>query len=205
MKVMKRNIAAVALLLLVTGSANAALIENSGEVTGAAGLWAYSPIGQSFIANGSELQSIAFSFVQVSVSPPGNGLVTMDLYSGSGFGGTLLGSQTLFIDSSSLPEDGANFIGFDFTGITLAIGQTYTAGVSSSDQKIFVERGGNTYAGGQLFETPLYVPSYGCDPSSLCDLHFQVTTVPVPAAFWLFGSALGVMGVVRRKVRTGTA
>lgn len=201
---MKRNIAGVALLLLVTGSANAALIENSGVVDGAAGLWAYSPIGQSFIANGSELQSIAFSLVQVG-NPTGDGLVTMNLYSGSGFGGTVLGSQTLSIDSNSLPFDGTNFIAFNFTGVTLAIGQTYTAGVSSSDTNIFIERGGNTYAGGQLFETPLYVPSYGCDPSSLCDLHFQVTTVPVPAAFWLFGSALGVMGVVRRKVQIGTA
>ena len=29
--------------------------------------------------------------------------------------------------------------------------------------------------------------------------------VPVPGAVWMFGSALGVMGLVRRKMQTGTA
>lgn len=32
--------------------------------------------------------------------------------------------------------------------------------------------------------------------------HFLVKVVPVPAAVWLFGSALGVMGVMRRKCNT---
>jgi hypothetical protein len=31
------------------------------------------------------------------------------------------------------------------------------------------------------------------------------SVVPVPAAVWLFGSALGVMGLVRRKKAAATA
>ncbi len=32
------------------------------------------------------------------------------------------------------------------------------------------------------------------------DTRFEVTVVPVPAAFWLFGSALGMLGWMRRKI-----
>ncbi|MCL4779447.1 MAG: VPLPA-CTERM sorting domain-containing protein [Gammaproteobacteria bacterium] len=190
---------------LVSGISNAASIENSSDPSGNAGVWAFSPIGQSFVANGTQLQSIAFSFYQLENSA-GDGLITMTLYSGSGFGGAVLGSETLLIDSSTLPIStffGTNFIDFDFTGTSLTIGQTYTAGVSSSDQKVAVAYGPEAYAGGQLFQTPLYSPLTNCNPSSLCDLNFRVqTVVPLPAAVWLFGSALGVMGWMRRKLPT---
>lgn len=47
-------------------------------------------------------------------------------------------------------------------------------------------------------------PAYGLPASYDVPYSFSMTVVPVPAAVWLFGSALGVMGVVRRKIPTKT-
>jgi hypothetical protein len=42
-------------------------------------------------------------------------------------------------------------------------------------------------------------PAYGIPASYDVPYSFSMTVVPVPATVWLFGSALGVIGVVRRK------
>ena len=60
--------------------------------------------------------------------------------------------------------------------------------------------------GGSLWDGAIYTPLPG-EPGFLAgpDLATYVIlsdVVPVPAAAWLFGSALGLMGLRRRKVRT---
>jgi len=182
---------------------NAGVIEQSSGVFDAA-IFAFDPIGQSFVAEDAGLGQIAFSFAEFTSNTSSDGLVTMTLYEGSGFGGTVLGSVTQDV-SGSLPDAFANvinFIDFDFTGVTLTVGQTYTAAVTATDASIAINfLGSDGYAGGQLFESSSFGLS-GCSPSSLCDLDFRVTpsAVPVPAAVWLFGSGLlGLVGVARRR------
>jgi hypothetical protein len=65
---------------------------------------------------------------------------------------------------------------------------------------------GATVAGGQCGTWN----SIGCDNSSYTPglVHtdsFTFTVVPVPTAVWMLGSALGVLGLVRRKTLSGTA
>lgn len=43
--------------------------------------------------------------------------------------------------------------------------------------------------------------SYCCNGVGLNELQVFVTETPVPAAVWMFGSALGVLGLIRRKMR----
>jgi hypothetical protein len=82
------------------------------------------------------------------------------------------------------------------TGATLAIGgdDAFTPG-ASAPQTLANQYSGLalTYLGGNnwiLSNGGPYDPGY--------DFTFQV--VPVPASVWLFGSALGLMGVMRRKI-----
>lgn len=48
-----------------------------------------------------------------------------------------------------------------------------------------------------------FFPVGGLDPQSVDLLGASFTVVPVPAAVWLFGSALGLMALVRRRGRLG--
>lgn len=42
--------------------------------------------------------------------------------------------------------------------------------------------------------------------SGFCEkFHSPFTLVPIPPAVWLFGSTLGLMGVIRRKAQTATS
>jgi len=186
-----------------TLSAHAGVIEvSSGTLD--AGIAAYQPIGQSFIAEDAFIDDIAFSFTQTNRLPAGDGVVTMSLYEGTGFTGTLLGSTTMDLSGYSLPnitEDILNFIDFDFSGIELVVGVTYSVAVTTNDASIFISGSGDdVYAGGFTLESAPFADLPSCSPG--CDLNFRVTpsAVPVPAAVWLFGSGLlGLVGVARRR------
>lgn len=163
---------------------------------------AFDPIGQTFVAEDALLGQIAFAFSRNSNSPT-DGLVTMTLYTGSGFAGASLGSVLMDL-SGPLPSTLAppQFIDFDFSGVNLTIGNTYTAGVTSNDFSIsVVYNGSDAYGSGLLLESSSSALG-SCAVG--CDLNFRVTpsVVPIPAAAWLFGSAVGLMGWMRRKLPT---
>lgn len=192
----------VAIILTgITSTASAATIEASSGVY-AASIAAFNPIGQSFVAEDPLLGFIAFAFQDMNPTLS-NSPITMTLYNGAGFGGTIVNSvvQTL---PSVLPgySDPSQFIDFDFSGTSLTAGSIYTAAVSASSYKVAVAYNGLTdaYLSGRLFSGSSL---NACDLGG-CDLNFRVTpaAVPVPAAAVLFGTGvIGLVGVARRRAR----
>ena len=182
-------------MLYCLPSAQAAtIIQDSGVYDLAIG--AYDPIGQSFVAEDPLLDAIAFAFSDMNPTWP-NDPITMTLYEGAGFSGTMVTTVTqtlpdILPSTSASPE----FIDFDFSGTSLVVGNTYTAAITTASYKVgVVYTNLDVYANGQLFESDPWSDKSG-------DLNFRITpaVVPVPAAVWLFGSGLiGIIGVARQK------
>ena len=167
-------------------------------------LTAVPAVGQSFTANASvmNLQSIGFQWVDFN---PGNSLpnLTMDLFQGSGFGGTLLDSDTKSI--SVVPID-FSFVPFDFSGNTLTPGADYTLRLTtnSGGRGAFVSGSdgnpsGVEYAGGHRYTTTIT----GTMANTTQDLGFQVlgtATVPEPSSLVMVGlSGFALMSRRRNK------
>jgi formylglycine-generating enzyme required for sulfatase activity len=142
--------------------------------------------GQSFTADASieELSSIGFYYEDVNVFLPG-ALVTIDLFEGLGFAGTLVDSESLTI----APGSGYGFVDLDFSGNLLQPGNSYsfrlwggpnvTGGYESTTL--------NAYAGGTLLDdqgNPL-----------LGDLTFRILGNPVPERSALVLTAIGTLAL----------
>jgi hypothetical protein len=154
------------------------------------------PIGQSFTAEDPLLGKIAFAFSDIN---PGsaNDPVTMTLYSGTGFGGSVLKAVTQTLPDP-LPSTGAppQFIDFDFTGTALVPGNVYTAAVTTSNSfKIaVVYDSADHYAGG------IYIDVNGQQTTS--ELNFRVTPgVPEPTALALISIATLALTPRRQRAR----
>ena len=186
-------IASVALAGVAGVASAATIIQDSGLSDAAIG--AFDPIGQSFMAEDPLLGSIAFAFSDMNPKST-NSPITMTLYAGAGFDGSVAHSvvQTL---PSLLPGtyDSPEFIDFDFSGLSLTMGEIYTAAVTTNSYKVGVVFNGinDAYAGGQLFHSGNSLSGY--------DLNFRVTpsSVPIPGAVWLLGS--GVAGIAGIRLR----
>ena len=166
---------------------NAALIlqDQSG---GATQILIASPIGQSFTAEDAMISSFAFSFIDFN-STFSNGNTSILLYEGVGNAGTLLHTETQILTTGLNNQ----FVDFDFSSVSLNLGSFYTAIVQRPNARWAVETGlsgGSQYIGGDMI--------IGGSVRTTNDLRFRVTplsSVPVPAAAWLFGTALiGLVG-----------
>ena len=184
----------LALLVLSNSPVNAALIlqDQSG---GATQILVASPIGQSFTAEDAMISSFAFSFSDVN-SMSSNGNTSIHLYEGVGNTGTRLHTETQILTAGLFNQ----FVDFDFSSVSLNLGSFYTAIVERPNARWAVETGlsgGSQYIGGDMIN--------GGNVITTNDLRFRVTplsAVPVPAAVWLFGTALiGLVGFGKRKAK----
>ena len=164
---MKTRILAV--LALGAGLAHADIVQDVGVFDLA--ITFHQPLGQSFTAVDAEISAIAMAFSDINPGSP-NDPVTMSLYEGEGYTGTLIASVTQTLPDV-LPSTIATpeFIDFDFSGVELVPGSVYTVAVTTSNSpKIgVVYSGSNPYDGG-VVHTPEYggaVPEW--------DLNFRVT------------------------------
>lgn len=119
--------------------------------------------GQSFLAvKSGSLVSITLSKYPGLHTASGSG--TLNLYSGAGFGGTLLASQNITVTNAS----GEESYSFD-TPASIVAGNTYTFRVnySGSGDSAFHAQTGNTYPNGDIYHPAIL---------SGADLYFKIYT-----------------------------
>lgn len=160
------------------------------------------PLGQSFTGGLSGLlnQVTVFSNGQLGSS----NLVTLELRSGNGTGGALLGSLTQSVGPNSY---NAGLNGYPVSinttglGVNVVPGQAYTFLVTSVTGPGDLALRGvlandlNPYAAGRAYNGPT---GYGDTPT--WDLAFQTSVVPEPGTMALVGSSLvGLVGLRRRQ------
>jgi hypothetical protein len=179
-------VAAAAGLALVPPASAGVILNSAGQFDRS--ISARDPIGQSFTAEDPLLGKIAFAFSDINPGFP-NDPVTMTLYTGTGFGGSVVKAVTQTLPDP-LPSTAAapQFIDFDFTGAALTVGNIYTVAVTtSSSPKIAV-----VYDSQDHYNGGIYIDAVdGQQPTF--ELNFRVTPgVPEPATLLpsLAGAAL---------------
>lgn len=186
---MNKLLCTIGLLAAIPAAAASADIVNSaGQFDRAIAL---GELGQSFTAVDASIAAIALAFSNLNPTLP-NTPITMRLYSGAGFGGSIIQSVTETLpDVLPTTSQTPVFYDFDFTGVTLVPGQVYTISVQTTSFKVAAVYGPDAYSGGTLYNTGGAVPSE--------DLNFRVTAVPAPGALAALGGLLA-FGARRRRV-----
>lgn len=193
---------------VLNDSADAGIILQD-QRRGTINISASSPLGQTFTAEDQNIESIAFSFSD-SNNSSSNGLTSMSLFEGVGNSGLLLHTATQVLTPglglSGLPE----FVDFDFTSVTLVVGNIYTAIVQRPNSRWAVERnfhsgssgpipGSIDYAGGDII--------VGGSVSTNQDLRFRVTpaaAIPLPGTLLLLAPGLAGLAFLGRRQRGPT-
>lgn len=146
--------------------------------------------GQSFTPTLASINAADFSLI----SGGSNSTIRLDLFSGNGFSGSLLGSSTPLVIT------GASAQTYEFTfptSIALVPGSNYTFRLTLTNGSTYSpQNSGNTYAGGI---------AYGADGTAgpSVDLAFvEGLAVPEPSSLCLFGLAgLPLLYSVRAALR----
>ena len=154
---------------------------------------AFQPIGQSFVAEDSQITvGIAFGFEEINPGAP-NSPLEMRLYQGEGFAGSLLS-----VVPFSLPMGFIGFFDVDFSSVSLDVGALYTAAVtvpSLSPLWGVQFSTSDVYPVGRLVtDNPAFYEIFcGSATNTQCaDLRFRVMSlnIPEPAMWPLLAIAL---------------
>ncbi|MEJ1297462.1 MAG: hypothetical protein RPU64_07730 [Candidatus Sedimenticola sp. (ex Thyasira tokunagai)] len=148
----------------------------------------FEPLGQSFTAIDTNVEA-GLSFDVMNGHLANDSAINYILYEGQGVSGAELASITF-----SLEDTFSGIYMADFTSINLTVGSVYSLVASVVDSSPYWGlRGGTALDGGEAV--------YGGITNTVEDMQISVdgvSAVPVPAAVWLFGSALlGFIGFSR--------
>ena len=202
-------IAILATALAISDSASAINLTigntsiDNGLGTGAGGI---STVGQSFIndpsATGTSVLLNDWTFALNESSQPLFSSATLNIYAGTGIGGTLIGSASTY-DSVTLAGD--NAAKWTFTGgLSLFADQTYTAAVITSGDLVFHVSTANPYANGFLTSTDLDITNIvGESYDTMFLANFSSAPTPVPFEFEPTGGLLVLGGgwLLRRHLK----
>lgn len=117
-KYLKILIAVIAISVYPTRSVIAGIIQNDWN-GGIAQVHFFEPVGESFTAQDAHVLASLY-YTPINTGSPVSD-ITLSLYQGEGIGGSLLESDTFL-----LPQGFSGFYNSDFSGITLAVGQSYS-------------------------------------------------------------------------------
>ena len=195
---------AVAGLLLSSDPAHAGTDQSQTTVEQGLGIVFFSPIGQSFTPTQNSLDFVTLAFDGI-VGPT---TAHVDIVSGAGLGGPVLGSSpivTLTNYNYKLGGVGGATTTFTFASpVGLTAGNPYTLRLHVNSGDGFVDESfSNPYAGGQGY--------FGGKPASSDDLYFvegtqgsiAPATVPEPSSLAVLGlGGLGLAGFVLKAKRS---
>ena len=196
-------------------AANAATTQiTGGSGQRALGITFFDPLGQTFTATDTDLQSFGFQINTLNPGSP-NSAITFSLLNGAGFNGSVLATRSVTFAGVPATRD-PTWIDFDLTGTKLVAGQSYTALLTTTssryglifgpDINIFTGQalGGDAYAGGSFIATGQNDAT--CN-RGICDANFRFTAVtpaavPEPATWAMMIGGFGLAGGALRRRAT---
>lgn len=193
------HIGLVGLLGMFLSSASNAgpIVINQPQANDAIQINAFAPVGQSFTASSSSIETIELALRNFNL--PGNELdhtVTVTLFWGEGFVGPQLSQSTVDVDAilGTDPVGVFRWISFGMGNIPLVIGDAYSFLVFDSTPRFGLNYNlGDVYAGGHAYNADLGFGTYGDVVNN--DLAFRVTTtataLPEPVSLSIF--LLGIL------------
>lgn len=178
------------------------------------------PIGQSFTAIDSMLNSIGFQFQGLNTGDA-NTPLTFTLYAGEGFGGTVLAARSVTLPASAVSSRTPTWFDIDLGSVATTIGQKYTGAFTATTNRAALTFGpdfniytgvplsGDAYAGGKLVSTGDPDAYNYCTNSGNCDLNFRISgttlaAVPEPATWAMMIAGFGAVGGSMRRKRIAT-
>lgn len=186
-----------ALAILLSAAANAGtIVIDQPQANDAIQINAFAPVGQSFTANSSTIETIELALRNFNI--PGNEAdlnVMVTLFEGEGFGGLQLAQATVDVDAilGTDPVSIFRWISFGMGNVPLILGDVYSFLVFDATSRYGLNYNlGDVYSGGHAYNADLGFGSFGDVLNN--DVAFRVTAaataVPEPASLSAFLSGL---------------